>query len=116
MINFTIISREKKFVNIKLDAGIILASIPLGIALAFFTGGISLFVCSFALGGSLSAIFTKILDPKKRYEFINNNSIIFQTIQKKLTEKIKNQLDKNIIKEKIIIFTMNKILKKKLKK
>ena len=80
-----------------------LVLIPLG----FFTGGLSLIATlgfSAVAGGSVGAIFLQILNPKKKIEFINNNSIIFQAIQKKLTEKIKNQLDEKVLKEKIIIY------------
>ena len=71
-----------------------LVLIPLG----FFTGGLSLIATlgfSAVAGGSVGAIFLQILNPKKKIEFINNNSIIFQAIQKKLTEKNKKKEKEN---------------------
>ena len=97
MMGFTILSREKKFSKIKT----FLVLIPLNIALGFFTGGLSLIATlgiGAVAGGSVGAIFRQIFNPKKKIEFINNNSIIFQAIQKKLTEKIKNQLDEKVLK------------------
>ena len=42
---------------------------------------------------------------KKKYEFINNNAIMYQTIQNKLVELVKNKINLKITKEKIIIYT-----------
>ena len=103
MMSFTILSRERKFQTIKRETGLFLVIFALG----FFTGGLSLIGClglGAVAGGTFGFIYHKIFDPNKKYEFIENNSIIFQRIQQKLTEKIKNQLDQKIFKEKIIIY------------
>ena len=117
-VNLTILSRELKYSKIKLYAGAALICIPLGILLGAFTGGIS-FIAAPLLGGSLSVILSKIIGGKEKLEFIVNNSIITTNIQNKLIDIINKQLDKNILKEKIIIYNKenfdNKIQKIKSK-
>ena len=107
-VSVSILSREKKFSTIKSYTGTFIAAIPLNIVLTILTGGLSLLpslAITFTANSTLGIIFGKIFDPKKKYEFINNNAIIYQTIQNKLVELVKNKINLKITKEKIIIYT-----------
>ena len=98
-VSVTILSREKKYSAIKSYAGTFIAAIPLNIALTILTGGLSLLpslAITFTANSTLGLIIGKIFDPKKKYEFINNNAIIYQTIQNKLVEVIKDKINEKI--------------------
>ena len=114
-VNLTILSRENKYSKIKYYVGTLLIGVPLGALIAFFTGGISLFALSAIGGGGLSFLLNKVIGGKEKSEFIINNTIISTSIQSKLIDIIGKQLDKNILKEKIIIYNQenfdNKIQK-----
>ena len=106
----TIISREKKFYSIKYYAGIFLIGIPLNIVATILTGGISIIAglaISLAIGTGSGLAMIKILDPNEKKRFYMNNSIIIQTIQNKLITFIREKLDKNILKQNIIVYNKN---------
>ena len=85
-VSTTILSRERDLSGMKTYAGILIATIPLNILLIILTGGISLIptIITVVAGGGVGAILGTVFNPKKKLEFINSNSIIFQTIQKNL--------------------------------
>ena len=114
----TIIAREKKFNLIKLYGGVYLMSIPLNLVALILTGGISLilyFALSIAI--SIGSVFLtrKIVDPNEKTRFLYNNLEIVRTIQNRLIIILREQLDKNISKQNIIIYNKenfdNKIIK-----
>ena len=92
----TIIAREKKFNLIKLYGGVYLMSLPLNLVALILTGGISLIL---------------YIAPR----FLYNNLEIVRTIQNRLIIILREQLDKNITKQNIIIYNKenfdNKIIK-----
>ena len=102
-VNFTVLSRELKFGKIKYFVGLAILSI----STAIVSGGLSL-IGSLALGAGVGGfggfLLNKILGVDKKANFINNNSIIIDSIQNKLITKIKEQLDENILKQNIIIY------------
>ena len=111
-VSITILSRESKYSNLKKYGGYFIAATSVNIALGIFTGGIAWLAISLVADFGLNAMFSKLFNPQKKLKFIDNNSIIFKTIQKKLVELIKNQLDEKILKEKIIIYNEQKFEEK----
>ena len=76
---------------------------PLGYVLAPISSIATYIICYFT-GRGIGYIVDKIINGNKKLEFINKNSIITEKIQNYLIKIIQNQLDENIIKEKIIIY------------
>ena len=103
----TIISKEKKYNKIKYSLGVYLVELPLTIAASIFTFGLSLvayFAIKYTTGIGLGFVTRKIVNPDEKEEFLFNNSVIMQTIQNKLMIIIKEEFDKNIPKQNIIIY------------
>ena len=102
-VNITVLSRELKFSKIKYYVGLAILSIPT----IFLTGGLSLIgsmILGAGIGGAGGVILNKIIGIDEKEYFIKNNSSIIDSIQNKLIAKIREQLDNNILKEKIIIY------------
>ena len=107
-VNLTVLSREKKFSDIKYYTGATLIGIPLFLALGFLTAGTSIILSMVVGGGAglgLGFILEKLIGTKEKSEFIYNNSMIIERIQNKLIKIISAQLEQNITKEKIIIYS-----------
>ena len=103
----TIVSRENKYYNIKYYLGLFLIGVPLNILAAVLTGGISLivtFIVGCGIGAGTGLVLNKILDPDEKRKFLMNNSNIINTIQGQLICIIREKLDKNILKQNIIIY------------
>ena len=103
----TIISKEKKYNKIKYSLGVYLVELPLTIAASLLTFGLSLvayFAIKYTTGIGLGFVTRKIVNPDEKEEFLFNNSVIMQTIQNKLMIIIKEEFDKNIPKQNIIIY------------
>ena len=104
-VNLIVLSRENKINNIKFYIGGVMV-FPLYFALWYFLRPISLIAtyisCAFT-GKEIGSIVDKIINGNEKLEFINKNSIITEKILNDLINLIENQLDENIIKEKLII-------------
>ena len=89
---------------------IITASEEVKFKIIYYLGNIILYIfCCFILFFGLFGLIFKVFDLFDRFinekkNFIKNNSIIVEKIEKKLIGKINDKLDKNILKEKIIIY------------
>ncbi len=108
-VNLTVLSRENKFSKIKYFTGTLMST-PIGFALGAlgaslgFIPFITSLVISYYTGKGIGLLLGKIIGIEKKSEFIINNSLITEKIQNDLIKIIKEQLDQNIIKEKIIIY------------
>lgn len=100
----SIFAREKKFYNAKYYIGITLIGVPLYIIAGILTGGVAAFFMSFGIGIGSSVIMNAILKPGEKMKFLRENKIIIQHLQQKLIINLREKLDKNILKEKIIIY------------
>ena len=86
-------------------------AVPLvgGLVTLLLTGGFSL-IFLFSLigaGAVLNLLQIKFFNSDEKKDFIKTNSILIQSIQSKLMNIIKEKLDKNLLKEKIIIYNDN---------
>ena len=100
-----IYSRENKFYLAKSFIGAAAIGIPLSIIAVILTGGIAGFFISLGVGLFARKTMDKILDPDAKAKFLRENRMIIHTIQSKLATILEDQLDNNILKEKIIIYT-----------
>ena len=108
----TVLSREQKFYSIKYYLGTFLLALPLCVLAGIFTGGLALIPLSFGVGYGSGFLMNKILNPKEKGQFLRNNINIIETIQVKLITIINEQLDKKILKQKIIIYSKENFDKK----
>ena len=72
---------------------------------AILTGGLSYFLISLGIGAGSGVIMNSILKPVEKAKFLRENKIIIQRLQEKLIVTIREKLDKNILKEKITIYS-----------
>ena len=72
---------------------------------AIFTGGLSYFLISLGIGAGSGVLMNTILKPVEKVKFLHKNKIIIQRLQEKLIVTIREKLDKNILKEKITIYS-----------
>ena len=103
----TIIWKEKE--KNELKSGFFAVPLAGGLITLFLTGGFSLiFLFSWiGAGAVLHLLQIKFFNSNEKKDFIKTNSILIQSIQSKLMNIIKEKLDKNLLKEKIIIYNDN---------
>ena len=114
----SIIARENKFFEIKTFGATMLMTFTLNVIFGALTGWFST-IAYYSLclaAGFLSRITTgKLTGQDEKEKFYLNNLIIIQTIQNKLMTIIKEKLDKNILKQTVIIYNKenfdNKMMK-----
>ena len=102
-----IILREKA--KNELKSGFFAVPLVGGLVTLLLTGGFSL-IFLFSLigaGAVLNLLQIKFFNSDEKKDFIKTNSILIQSIQSKLMNIIKEKLDKNLLKEKIIIYNDN---------
>ena len=103
-VDINVLNRERKYVKIKYW----LSNSFIGLPLYFLSAGLITGGIGFAIGlglmflNGIATLF--ILDPNKKVLFIRENSIIVKKIELKLIEKIRDKLDKELLKQKIVIF------------
>ena len=81
-----------------------LLNIPLIISVGIFTGGLGFFAeqaISIAISVIIAKLIHKCMNNEEKDEFILNNILIIDNIQNKLLDFVEEQLDKNLLKEKI---------------
>ena len=108
----SIIARENKFLEIKSFGGYMLMSISLRIILGAFTGWFSTFAF---LALAYSSGYFIGYKQKVNEKFITNNLVIIQNIQSTLITSIKEKLDKNILKQTVIIYNKENFYNKMMK-
>ena len=108
----SIIARENKFLEIKSFGGYMLMSISLRIILGAFTGWFSTFAF---LALAYSSGYFIGYKQKVNEKFITNNLVIIQNIQSTLITIIKEKLDKNILKQTVIIYNKENFYNKMMK-
>ena len=102
-VGFSVLAREKKFNKMKAFFFIAIASA----AFSFCCIPLSLITI---VGLGISFMFNmpilvdKLIKEDEKEEFIKNNFIIINLIQNKLIQKIKEEFEKSLVKEKIIIY------------
>ena len=110
-IKFNVITRQKELSNKKQKYSYYLINIPLLMTIGLFTGGLG-FIAESAINFTVSLFVAKLIgkymNNEEKDEFILNNILIIDNIQNKLLDYVKEQLDKKILKEKIITYNDTK--------
>ena len=106
-VSLTVIERENKYSRTKIRIGIYI----IAFATSFMTGGLS-FISHLALCWGAQFLFIRfsenIIGQNYKETFIKDNQIIIQSIQEKMLKRIAERLDKNLLNEKIIVYSKEK--------